>query len=89
MLQKIERRYLPLFPGVEKIPSGDRTRTPSPREGKDRRVEEKKNTEGKNHKGQRRHNILFTERVLNRNIGKTGQEKKVSGPLDVNGDALH
>lgn len=42
MLQKIERRYLPLFPGVEKIPSGDRTRTPSPREGKDRRVEEKK-----------------------------------------------
>lgn len=42
MVQKIERRYLPLFPGEEKNPNGDRTRTPSPQEGKDRRVEEKK-----------------------------------------------
>lgn len=81
---------MPLFPGVEKNPSGDRTRTPSPREGKDRRAGEKKNTEeGENHRGQRRHNILFTERVLNRNIGKSGEGKKLSGPLDVNGDSLH
>lgn len=41
--------------------------------------------QGKNHRGQRLHNILFTERVLNRNIARL-RTKRFPRPLDVSGD---